>query len=164
VATRKTPEISKIARGQTNSPEIGPNRLRPWDVAGPVKSGAAICAFEYMPGERDPVSDSDSHIEDRLTSACGPAIAYNRRGTGRTRSAVPSSSNFPASHLGSELGLIAQSYRAFSSPPFSRPTRLPRQGDLLPPSAQPFAGVVRTFREQKRQTQDKTEALPPMRH
>jgi hypothetical protein len=47
--------------------------------------------------KRDPVSDSDSHIEDRLTSACGPAIAYN---TGRTRSAVPSSSNFPASHLG----------------------------------------------------------------
>jgi hypothetical protein len=45
VATRKTPEISKIARGQTNSPEIGPNRLRPWDVAGPVKSGAAICAL-----------------------------------------------------------------------------------------------------------------------
>jgi hypothetical protein len=111
--------------------------------------------------KRDPVSDSDSHIEDRLTSACGPAIAYN---TGRTRSAVPSSSNFPASHLGSELGLIAQSYRAFSSPPFSRLTRLPRQGDLLPLSVHAFAGVVRTFREQKRQTQDKTEALPPMRH
>jgi hypothetical protein len=76
----------------------------------------------------------------------------------------PSSSNFPASHLGSELGLIAQSYRAFSSPPFSRLTRLPRQGDLLPLSVHAFAGVVRTFREQKRQTQDKTEALPPMRH
>jgi hypothetical protein len=30
-----------------------------------------------------------------------------RVGTGRTPSAVPSSSNFPASHLGSELGLIA---------------------------------------------------------
>ena len=42
-----------------------------------------------------------------------PAIAYSRVGTGRTPSAVPSSSNFPASHLGSELGLIAQSYRAF---------------------------------------------------
>jgi hypothetical protein len=42
-----------------------------------------------------------------------PAIAYSRGGTGRTPSAVPSSSNFPASHLGSELGLIAQSCRAF---------------------------------------------------
>src|SRR5262249_20513069 len=29
----------------------------------------------------------------------GPAIAYSRLGTGRTPSAVPSSSNFPASHL-----------------------------------------------------------------
>jgi hypothetical protein len=51
-----------------------------------------------------------------LTSACPPAIAYSRVGTGWIPSAVPSSSNFPASHLGSELGLIAQSYRAFSSP------------------------------------------------
>src|SRR5262244_840452 len=56
----------------------------------------------------------------------GPAIAYSRLGTGRTPSAVPSSSNFPASHLGSELGLIVQSYRAFSSPPLGRPTRLSR--------------------------------------
>jgi len=45
-----------------------------------------------------------------------PAIAYNRGGTARTLSAVPSSSNFPASHLGSEFGPIARSYRAFSSP------------------------------------------------
>jgi hypothetical protein len=59
-----------------------------------------------------------------LTSACQPAIAYSRVGTGRTPSAMPSSSNFPASHLGSD-GLIAQSYRAFSSPPLGRPTRLP---------------------------------------
>src|SRR5262244_462332 len=51
----------------------------------------------------------------------GPAIAYSRLGTGRTPSAMPSSSNFPASHLrGSELGLIAQSYRALSSPPLGR--------------------------------------------
>jgi hypothetical protein len=49
-----------------------------------------------------------------LTSACWPAIAYSRVGTGRTPSAVLSSSNFPASHLGLELPLIAQSYRAFS--------------------------------------------------
>src|SRR5262245_22059920 len=50
-----------------------------------------------------------------------PTIAYSRVGTGRTPSAVPSSSNFPASHLrSSELGLIAQSYRAFSSPPLGR--------------------------------------------
>ena len=39
---------------------------------------------------------------------------------------MPSNSNFPASHLDSELGLIAQSYRAFSSPRPGRPTRLPR--------------------------------------
>ena len=62
-----------------------------------------------------------------LTNACRPAIAYSRGGTGRTPSAVPSSSNFPASHFRSEFGLIAQSYRAFSSPPLGRPTRLPRQ-------------------------------------
>jgi hypothetical protein len=42
-----------------------------------------------------------------------PAIAYSRVGTGQTPSAVLSSSNFPASVLGSELGLIAQSCRAF---------------------------------------------------
>src|SRR5215471_14201842 len=52
-----------------------------------------------------------------LTSACRPAIAYSRVGTGRTPSAVPSSSNFPPSHFGSEPGLIARSYRAFSSLP-----------------------------------------------
>ena len=44
---------------------------------------------------------------DLLTSACGPAIAYSRVDTGRNPSAVPSSSKFPASHLDSELGLIA---------------------------------------------------------
>jgi hypothetical protein len=44
-----------------------------------------------------------------------PAIANSRGGTGRTPSAVPSSSNFPASHLGSEPALTAQSCRAFSS-------------------------------------------------
>jgi hypothetical protein len=69
-----------------------------------------------------------------LTRACPPAIAYSRVDTGRTPSAVPSSSNFPASHLGSQLGLIAHSYRAFSSPPLGRPTRLPGQANLLPPS------------------------------
>src|SRR5262250_2706753 len=58
-----------------------------------------------------------------FTSACRPAIAYSRVGTGRTPSAVPSSSNFAASHSGSKLGLIAQSYRATSSPPFGPPTR-----------------------------------------
>jgi hypothetical protein len=45
-----------------------------------------------------------------------PAIAYSRVDTGRNPSAGPSNSNFPASHLDS-VGLIAQSYRAFSSPP-----------------------------------------------
>jgi hypothetical protein len=48
-----------------------------------------------------------------LTRACPPAIAYNRVDTGRTPSAVPSSSNFLASHSGLEHVLIAQSYRAF---------------------------------------------------
>jgi hypothetical protein len=42
-----------------------------------------------------------------------PAIAYSRVDTGRTPSAVPSSSKFLAFHLRSELGPIAQSYRAF---------------------------------------------------
>jgi len=37
-----------------------------------------------------------------LTRACPPAIAYNREDTGRTPSAVSSSSNFPPSHSGSE--------------------------------------------------------------
>jgi hypothetical protein len=37
-----------------------------------------------------------------LTRACPLAIAYNRVGTGQNPSAVPSSSNFPASDLGSE--------------------------------------------------------------
>jgi hypothetical protein len=40
-------------------------------------------------------------------------------------SAVPSNSNFPASHFEFAARLIAQSYRAFSSPSLGRPTRLP---------------------------------------
>src|SRR6516225_9315082 len=59
---------------------------------------------------------SFTELEQRIS-----ALAYSRVGTGRTPSAVPSSSNFPASHLrGSELGLIPRSYRAFSSPPLGR--------------------------------------------
>jgi hypothetical protein len=69
-----------------------------------------------------------------LTSACRLAIAYNRVGTGRTPSAVSSSSNFPTSHLGSEFGLIAQSYRAFSSPPLGLTYMSARPGALPPPS------------------------------
>src|SRR5262249_57358204 len=42
-------------------------------------------------------------------------------------SAVRTISIFPSSHLVWELGLIVQSYRAFSSPPLGRPTRLSRQ-------------------------------------
>jgi hypothetical protein len=64
-----------------------------------------------------------------LTSACRLAFAYNRVGRGRTPSAVPSSSNSPASHLSSELGLIAQFYPAFPSPPLGRPTRIAAPGD-----------------------------------
>ena len=69
-----------------------------------------------------------------LRTACRPAIAYSRVDTGRNPSAVPSSSNFPASHLGSELGLIAQSCRAFSSPPRGQSCTIARPGDFLPPS------------------------------
>ena len=67
------------------------------------------------------------------TNACRPAIAYSRVGTGRTPSAVPSSSNFPASDLDSRPGLIvliAQSCRGFSSPPFGRSARLPHEATL----------------------------------
>jgi hypothetical protein len=48
-----------------------------------------------------------------LTRACPPAIAYSRVDTSRTLSAVPSSSNFPASYSGLASGLVAQSYRTF---------------------------------------------------
>ena len=39
------------------------------------------------------------HEATLLTSACRPTIAYSSVGTGPTPSAVPSSSNFPASHF-----------------------------------------------------------------
>jgi hypothetical protein len=45
----------------------------------------------------------------RPVAASRPAIAYSRVDTGGSRSAVPSSSNFPVSHSGLEHGLIAQS-------------------------------------------------------
>jgi hypothetical protein len=48
-----------------------------------------------------------------FTRAWPPAIAYSRVDTSRTLSAVPSSSNFPASHSGLASGLVAQSYRTF---------------------------------------------------
>jgi hypothetical protein len=80
-----------------------------------------------------------------LTSAYPPAIAYSRVGTGRTPSVVPSNSNFPASHLGSEPGLVAQSYRAFS---FSatRPTCRLLEGDSIAPArfATKVIGFART--------------------
>src|SRR5262249_20835574 len=69
------------------------------------------------------------------SSAYRPAIAYSRVGTGRTPSAVPSSSNPPASHSYSELGLIAQSYRAFSSPPLG-PARAVATSQGGPPARQ----------------------------
>jgi hypothetical protein len=68
----------------------------------------------------------------RPVAASPPAIAYSRVNTGLTPSAVPSSSNFPASHLGSELGLIAQSFRAFFISA-TRPTRGLLEGELLLP-------------------------------
>jgi hypothetical protein len=76
-----------------------------------------------------------------LTSACRPAIAYSRVSTGRPPPAVPSSSNFPASYLGLEFGLIAQPYRACSFPPLGRPTRIapPRLFYRAAPTA--FASV-----------------------
>jgi hypothetical protein len=60
------------------------------------------------------------------------AISYSRVDTGRNPSAVPSSSKFPASHSRLGHGLIAQSYRPFSSSPLGRPTRLPGQAIFLP--------------------------------
>jgi hypothetical protein len=68
----------------------------------------------------------------RPVAASPPAIAYSRVNTGLTPSAVSSSSNFPASHLGSELGLIAQSFRAFFISA-TRPTRGLLEGELLLP-------------------------------
>jgi hypothetical protein len=65
-------------------------------------------------GRRSPKHQAQS--EHVICASARPAIAYSRVGTARTLSAVPSSSNFPASHLGPEFGLIARSYRAFSSP------------------------------------------------
>jgi hypothetical protein len=43
-----------------------------------------------------------------FTRACPPAIVYSRVDTSLIPSAMPSSSNFPASHSGLEHGLIAQ--------------------------------------------------------
>jgi hypothetical protein len=37
---------------------------------------------------------------------------------------MPSSSNFPASHLGSELGLVVESYRAFGCASADTPSEL----------------------------------------
>src|SRR5215471_9986342 len=77
-----------------------------------------------------------------LTSACRPAIAYSRVGTGRTPSAVPSSSNFPASHLGSKLGLVAQSYRASSSPPLGPTYTIARPGAVATSQGGPPARIM----------------------
>jgi hypothetical protein len=46
--------------------------------------------------------------QQAMVAASRPAIAYSRVDTGGIRSAVLSSSNFPVSHSGLELGLIAQ--------------------------------------------------------
>jgi hypothetical protein len=54
---------------------------------------------------------------------------------------VPSSSNFPASHLDSEPGLIAQSYRPFSSSPLGGPTQVARR------KLRPSSAAVATSRE-----------------
>src|SRR5262245_62953585 len=92
------------------------------------------------------------HRDGRIGVSCRPPIAYSRVDTGRNPSAVPSSSNFPASHLGSKLGLIAQSYRVFSSPPFGQPTRLP--GGLLPPSPPAEQATARQDQAGKARTGD----------
>jgi hypothetical protein len=92
------------------------------DRYGPnvVSSDASNPNFRTLrlPGRRRP---SIVYFEAQQTTAARgrfayerhrPAIAHSRIGTG-TPSAVPSSSNFLASRLGSKLGLIAQSCRAF---------------------------------------------------
>jgi hypothetical protein len=61
-----------------------------------------------------------------------PAISYSRVCISRTPSGVPSSSNFPACHWTSELGLIAPYQRFSCLPPWGLPqnfpTREPRPG------------------------------------
>jgi len=88
----------------------------------------------------------------------GPAIAYSTVGTGRTPSAVPSSSNFPASHSDSEPGLIAQSYRTFFI--FAtRPTYAGcagSSGDLPPPPLQAEKATARRDEARKSCTDDGT--------
>src|SRR5436305_1804059 len=73
-----------------------------------------------------------------------PAIAYSRVGTGRTPSAVPSSSNFPASHLGSEprsdWSVLLSVFHLRHS---GRPIRLPRpRNDIVSQQIGPCAVVV----------------------
>jgi hypothetical protein len=75
----------------------------------------ATAAEERLSIKRN-LNTSFAAARDRFAYERRPAIAYSRVGTARTLSAVPSSSNSLDSHLGSEFGLIARSYRAFSSP------------------------------------------------
>ena len=118
-----SPIPARVISGDASSPlcEVG-SRVVQAGESGEVSRGAGRRLRAATPGRvlinRDCSAIAGCRKRRQreaalLTSACPPAIAYSRVGTG-TPSAVPSSSNFPASHLGSESGLIAQSYRAFS--------------------------------------------------
>src|SRR6516225_10980455 len=80
--------------------------------------GARNCDFSRITGT------------GRIGVSCRPPIAYSRVDTGWHPSAVPSNSNFPASHLGSQLGLIGHFHLRHSADL----RRLPRQAVFLPPS------------------------------
>src|SRR5262249_17071239 len=61
------------------------------------------------------------------------------------------SSNFPASHLDSEPGLIAQSYRPFSSSSLGGPTQVARR------KLRPSSATVATSREGRHPPRSATE-------
>src|SRR6516165_11382050 len=94
-----------------------------------------------------------------LTRACRPAIAYSRVDTGRNPSAVPSSNNFPASHLVGRLALnvrdilVAEPHRVW----FASRTLLRRPLLRVLPAvwrAQPDGAPRGLARRPARRTQD----------
>jgi hypothetical protein len=103
--TRSAPLLGTLGQGIESLP--------PWFAS---RSSVPFGQLPFQPNEcvgvPRPVRISLDIFEKAL-SLCGsasrfayerrPTIAYSRVGTARTLSAVPSSSNLPASHLGSEF-------------------------------------------------------------
>ena len=110
----------------------------------PKQSGCWLSSQEHEKSRRQHQLCDFSRITgaERIGVFCRPAIAYSRVDTGRNPSAVQSNSNFPASHLGSQLGLI-QSYRAFASPP-ETPQKLVCGGTRLSPKSHARLATPRT--------------------